>query len=91
MAVDRRHLGGAPLPGVDRARRLRGQKHLDIRGCWGSDFSHFYRGVEMLKTPRGRALWSEIELERYELSRINEALSDVAEGRCVKALVVPKR
>ncbi|MCP4247790.1 MAG: zinc-binding dehydrogenase [bacterium] len=67
------------------------QKHLDIRGCWGSDFSHFYRGVEMLKTPLGQALWSKIGLERYELSRINEALSDVAEGRCVKALVVPKR
>jgi len=65
------------------------RKHLDIRGCWGSDFSHFYRGVEMLKTPGGRALWSRIDLERYPLSRMNEALADVAEGRCVKALVIP--
>ena len=66
-------------------------KHLDIRGCWGSDFSHFYRGVEMLRTPAGKRLWSAIRLDRYPLSRINEALADVAEARCVKALVVPTR
>ena len=24
------------------------RKHLDIRGCWGSDFSHFYRMVQVL-------------------------------------------
>jgi hypothetical protein len=24
------------------------RKHLEIRGCWGNDFSHFYRGVKVL-------------------------------------------
>ncbi len=24
------------------------RKHLDVRGCWGSDFSHFYRGVQIV-------------------------------------------
>jgi len=67
------------------------KKHLDLRGCWGSDFSHFYRGLQMLETPAGQRLWSQIKLERYPLSRLGEALADVAAGRCVKALVVPQR
>jgi L-iditol 2-dehydrogenase len=66
------------------------KKHLDVRGCWGSDFSHFYRGVEMLKTPAGQRLWSAVKLDRYPLSRVNDALADVAAGKCVKALVVPR-
>jgi hypothetical protein len=24
------------------------RKHLEIRGCWSNDFSHFYRGVKVL-------------------------------------------
>ena len=66
------------------------KKHLDIRGCWGSDYSHFARGIDMLRTESARALWSAIKLRRYTLSDVNQALDDVATGRCVKALVVPR-
>jgi L-iditol 2-dehydrogenase len=24
------------------------RKHLEIRGCWGTDFSHVYRGVKVV-------------------------------------------
>lgn len=24
------------------------RKHLTVKGCWGSDFSHFYRGVQFM-------------------------------------------
>ena len=65
------------------------RKHLDVRGCWGSDYSHFHRAVEMVRTPRAAALWSGLKLERYTLSQVNEALAQVASGRTVKALVVP--
>src|SRR5438270_12944161 len=27
------------------------KKHLDVRGCWGSDFSHFYRGIQIVSDP----------------------------------------
>jgi len=67
------------------------KKHLDIRGCWGSDFSHFFRGIEMLKTEQGRRLWSAVQLESYPLSGVNDALAKVREGACVKALVAPNR
>lgn len=66
------------------------KKHLDIRGCWGSDYSHFHLGVEMLRTQRAAALWSGFKLDRYSLSQIGEALAAVADGRVIKALIVPR-
>lgn len=66
------------------------KKHLDVRGCWGSDFSHFYRGVQILSEPTRSAAWSKIKLNHYSLSRANEALNDVAAGRIVKGLIEPK-
>jgi len=65
------------------------KKHLDVLGCWGSDFSHFHRGVELLKTEAARHAWSRVELERFALSQANEALAAVAQGRCVKAIIAP--
>jgi L-iditol 2-dehydrogenase len=65
------------------------RKHLDVLGCWGSDFSHFYRGIEMLKTAAGRSLWSSVTLQHFRLGQLNEALAELAAGRTIKALVVP--
>lgn len=66
------------------------KKHLDVRGCWGSDYSHFHRGVEMLRTPRGQALWGTLKLKRYPLEGVNDALAAVQAGAVIKALVDPQ-
>jgi threonine dehydrogenase-like Zn-dependent dehydrogenase len=68
------------------------KKHLDVRGCWGSDFSHFYRGAQIVSDPARSAQWDRLKtmLTRYRLSDANEALADVAEGRVLKALISPK-
>ena len=65
------------------------KKHLDVRGCWGSNYSHFHRGVEMLRTQRAANLWSNIKLDRYTLAQANEALALVADAKAIKALIVP--
>ena len=65
------------------------KKHLDVRGCWGSDYSHFHRAVDMLRVPSAAALWSTLSLERYPLSHVNDALDAVAAGKTIKALIVP--
>lgn len=65
------------------------RKHLDVRGCWGSDFSHFYRGAEIVSDPHRSRPWSLLELDRYGLGRANEALGAVASGQIVKALITP--
>ncbi|HEY0004742.1 MAG TPA: zinc-binding dehydrogenase [Pyrinomonadaceae bacterium] len=66
------------------------RKHLDLRGCWGSDFSHFYRGVQIMADPRRSQPWSLLKLERYKLTEANEALADVANGKVIKALIAPQ-
>ena len=63
------------------------KKHLDVRGCWGSDFSHFYRATQ-IAAQRGEA-WTQMKLISYELNEANEALADVKEGRVLKALIRP--
>jgi L-iditol 2-dehydrogenase len=63
------------------------KKHLDVRGCWGSEFSHFYRAAQLVA--QRPALWSEMRLDSYRLIDANEALSDVKEGRVLKALIKP--
>lgn len=66
------------------------KKHLDVRGCWGSDYSHFHRAVEMLRVDRAAKLWSHIPIERYPLADVNDALAAVEEAKVVKALIVPE-
>jgi L-iditol 2-dehydrogenase len=65
------------------------QKHLDVRGCWGSDFSHFYRGVQIVSDQVKSRPWAKLQnrLKRYDLSDANVALADVSDGRVFKALI----
>ena len=66
------------------------KKHLDVRGCWGSDFSHFYRATQIISDPARSRPWSALSLERFGLDKANEALDAVAAGRAVKALIDPR-
>jgi threonine dehydrogenase-like Zn-dependent dehydrogenase len=63
------------------------KKHLDVRGCWGSEFTHFYRAAQ-LASARSEA-WSRMKLISYGLTQANEALADVSSGRVLKALIRP--
>lgn len=65
------------------------KKHLDIRGCWGSDVSHFYRSVQVLARYHHHFPWSEFVSGQYDLAHAQNALEDVAAQRVVKALIVP--
>lgn len=66
------------------------RKHLTVRGCWGSDFSHFYRGVQIMADPVRSESWSLLKPERYGLGQANEALAKVEAGRVVKAFITPQ-
>jgi len=65
------------------------RKHLDVRGCWGSDFSHFYRGTIVMADPERSQPWTHLKLDRYSLATANDALHRVAAGHVVKALIDP--
>lgn len=68
------------------------RKHLEVRGCWGSDFSHFYRMVHLLARHGDRLAgggWDSIASRTFGLGELNEALAAVEQGTLVKALVQP--
>jgi len=65
------------------------KKHLDVRGCWGSDFSHFYRGVQIVSDTTSSSAWKAMKLSRSGLVDANEALASVGSGRILKALIDP--
>src|SRR5687767_10054427 len=39
------------------------RKHLDVRGCWGSDFSHFYRGAQIVSDRVRSEPWQKLTTE----------------------------
>jgi L-iditol 2-dehydrogenase len=65
------------------------QKHLDVRGCWGSDYSHFHRAVQVAGHARLGAPWRTLPAREFALADAGAALAAVASGEVVKALVRP--
>jgi threonine dehydrogenase-like Zn-dependent dehydrogenase len=67
-------------------------KHIDIRGTWGIDFSHFYRIIQLLKRHgdnRKNIAWENLISRSYTLEQINQALADVEHGSVLKAVIQP--
>jgi len=65
------------------------RKHLEVRGSWGSDFSHFWRGMRVLTRYGDRFQWERFITRRYGLDEANAALDDAEHYRTVKALIDP--
>ena len=65
------------------------RKHLDIRGCWGSEVGHFLRALRALERYGHEVPWARIGARTYGLGRLNEALESAAALRIPKALVDP--
>jgi len=66
------------------------QKQLEIIGCWGSDFSHFYHAVQMMEDSERSTVWDNIPVATYALSRAEDAIRAVEGGTVSKALIDPK-
>jgi threonine dehydrogenase-like Zn-dependent dehydrogenase len=76
-------------PSTINAHRHINRKHLDIRGCWGSEARHFLGALFILGT-HGRVLpWRSIGARTYPLASLGEALADAEAMRITKALVDP--
>ena len=66
------------------------KKHLDIRGCWGSEFTHFYRGAMMMARSAATVDWESMISRSYGLSEAGQALEDVENLRVIKAVIDPR-
>jgi L-iditol 2-dehydrogenase len=65
------------------------RKHLDVRGCWGCDFSHVHRSLDYLRSGVLAAAWDTIDCQSFPLTEAQRALDAVAAGKVVKALIQP--
>jgi L-iditol 2-dehydrogenase len=65
------------------------RKHLEVRACWGCDFSHVHRALEYLRHGQLAAAWDAVPLDRFRLDQAQVALDAVASGSVVKALIAP--
>jgi threonine dehydrogenase-like Zn-dependent dehydrogenase len=66
------------------------RKHLEIHGCWGSDFSHLYRAVHVAARHAQRIPWREMIGAKFGLAQANEALRAVERREVTKAVIDPR-
>jgi L-iditol 2-dehydrogenase len=67
------------------------RKHVEIRGCWGVDYSHFHRAVNLAARFGDRIPWSHMVTARYPLAQASDALAAVAAQKEIKALIEPNQ
>jgi len=65
------------------------RKHLTIKGCWGSDFSHFYRGVQFMAKHASSLPWDLVVSKVFDLHDAADALKAVEKLEVFKALLKP--
>jgi D-arabinose 1-dehydrogenase-like Zn-dependent alcohol dehydrogenase len=63
------------------------RKHVELRGCWGSRYEHFYRSVEIATRFGSLRFWGEMVNRRYRLRDSARALESVAKREIVKSII----
>ena len=63
------------------------RKHVELRGCWGSRYEHFHRGVEIAARFGSEKPWAQLAGQTFPLSEVAAALDAVADRSLVKAVV----
>jgi L-iditol 2-dehydrogenase len=76
-------------PSSVNAHQQINRKHLEIRGCWGSEPGHFLRAIGFLERHAAAIPWRRIGSRTYPLDRLDAALADAEAMRITKALVDP--
>jgi L-iditol 2-dehydrogenase len=65
------------------------RNHATILGCWGYEYSHLHRSVQLMARDRERFRWSSLVTREYPLAQAGRALADMESLAVVKALVRP--
>jgi L-iditol 2-dehydrogenase len=76
-------------PSMINAHQHITRKHIEIRGCWGSETGHFLRALTILDRHAVRVPFHAIGARRYPLASLNQALKDAEAMVITKALVDP--
>jgi L-iditol 2-dehydrogenase len=77
--------GDVPL----NPHQLINKKHVDLRGSWGSDYSHFHRAIALQAQHHERFPWHEMAAKSFDLEHAQDALDAVRSRSVVKATIRP--
>jgi L-iditol 2-dehydrogenase len=66
------------------------RKHVTLLGCWGYEFTHLHRSVQMMARTKDRFPWRSLVTREYGLAEAGEALQDMERLAVVKALLRPQ-
>jgi L-iditol 2-dehydrogenase len=65
------------------------RRHATVLGCWGYEYTHLHRSLEMMARHRERFSWSRLVTREYPLGEAFRALADMEALAVVKALIRP--
>ena len=65
------------------------RRHATILGCWGYEFTHLHRALEMMARHNKRFRWRELITREYRLADAARALEEMERLSVVKALIRP--
>jgi threonine dehydrogenase-like Zn-dependent dehydrogenase len=65
------------------------RRHATILGCWGYEFTHLHRSLELMARHRTRFAWRELVTREYPLAEAGRALADMERLAVLKALIRP--
>jgi threonine dehydrogenase-like Zn-dependent dehydrogenase len=71
------------------AHRHINRKHLDVRGCWGSEIRHFATALDLLARHGATVPWQRIGATTFGLGQLTDALRQAEALAFTKALVAP--
>ena len=63
------------------------RKQVEVRGCWGSDYSHFHRAVHLAARFGARVPWKDLAGLHYPLAEAGAALAAVERRDVLKAII----
>jgi L-iditol 2-dehydrogenase len=65
------------------------RKHATILGCWGYEFTHLHRALEMMSRYNARFRWRNLITREYRLEEASQGLQDMERLSVVKAVIRP--
>jgi threonine dehydrogenase-like Zn-dependent dehydrogenase len=89
MVVAGHYTDGGEVPFNPHA--LVNRPHLEVRGCWGSDASHFDGAIRAMARHQTRVPFAEMVTRWYPIEKSGEALQAVADRAVLKAGIRPER
>ena len=65
------------------------RRHATILGCWGYEFTHLHRALQLMARHNARFRWRDLITREYRLSEAGAALEDMEKLAVVKAVLRP--